>query len=256
MPVPLYPTCLDVCGCMVALGTREGPVLLFDVGPRPSGATLPSLKGGLKPRAVATAVPATIAGAAAGAASSKFGGRDGSTRGTRHGGNPTDVANAAEAAAGASTSASSGGAGRDSGSSASSSYVTRVYGSLADGTGPISSVILDRAKVVAAGRGSRRSGGGYVVRCGREAGAHGGLMVRGRGCSSLGCYFSPLAGAVGVCTVVLEAATKSLSLLRSLPFGVLREIRREEAQSDGQSGLTDAQKPRILQINGWRFKPF
>ncbi|CAM9112831.1 unnamed protein product, partial [Sphacelaria rigidula] len=30
MPVPLFPTCIDTCGCMVALGTREGPVLLFD----------------------------------------------------------------------------------------------------------------------------------------------------------------------------------------------------------------------------------
>lgn len=166
MPVPLYPTCLDVCGCMVALGTREGPVLLFDVGPRSSGATSPSSKAGLKPDAVA----------AAASASSNFDGStsrdDNSSRGIWHGGSPTHVASAAGEAASTcsrasdSTSTRSRGPDGDGGSTPSSSAVTRVYGSLADGTGPISSVILDRAKVIAAGRGSRRSGGGYVVRCG------------------------------------------------------------------------------------------
>lgn len=43
--------------------------------------------------------------------------------------------------------------------------VYRVCGSLSDGTGPISAVLLDRAKLIAAGRGSRRSGGGHVIRC-------------------------------------------------------------------------------------------
>ncbi|CAN0477954.1 unnamed protein product, partial [Ectocarpus sp. 12 AP-2014] len=48
--------------------------------------------------------------------------------------------------------------------SGSTASVTRVYGSLADGTGPTTAVLLDRAKVIAAGRGSRRSGGGFVIR--------------------------------------------------------------------------------------------
>lgn len=42
--------------------------------------------------------------------------------------------------------------------------VSRVYGSLVEGAGPISAVLLDRTKIIAAGHGSRRSGGGYVIR--------------------------------------------------------------------------------------------
>ncbi|CBJ30529.1 hypothetical protein Esi_0199_0006 [Ectocarpus siliculosus] len=53
---------------------------------------------------------------------------------------------------------------RSSNRSESTASVTRVYGSLADGTGPTTAVLLDRAKVIAAGRGSRRSGGGFVIR--------------------------------------------------------------------------------------------
>lgn len=171
MPVPLYPTCLDVCGCMVALGTREGPVLLFDVGPRPSGGAAPaSSKERLKPRAVAATAGTTAAAAASASPSSKLGGstsRDDSNRESRRGGSRPHTATAAGTAASMGTS-TSGGTGRDGGNTTCCASVTRVYGSLADGTGPISSVILDRAKVIAAGRGSRRSGGGYVVRCGEE----------------------------------------------------------------------------------------
>lgn len=105
MPVPLSPTCLDARGCMVALGTREGPVILFDVSLRP-----PPISRAL-----------------------------GALSGRTNGG---------------------GGDGSGSGGTA----VTRVYGSLAGGEGPVSAVLLDRAKVIAAGRGSRRSGGGFVVR--------------------------------------------------------------------------------------------
>lgn len=182
MPVPLYPTCLDVCGCMVALGTREGPVLLFDVGRRHAGAAAPpSSEGRLKPSAdvaaapagrvpVATATAATAAAAAAAGSSKLVGstGGSGSGRDTRHGGSPADLANATEGAVSTSTSTNTGGADGNSGNANSSSSVTRVYGSLRDGTGPISAVVLDRAKVIAAGRGSRKSGGGYVVRCGRR----------------------------------------------------------------------------------------
>lgn len=118
MPVPLHPACLDVCGCMVALGTREGPVILFDVGPRDARRTgPPPMQIGKRPRRE------TIS-SASGHGDSSGDGSGGSTR----------------------------------------TSVTRVYGSLADGTGPISSVILDRAKLIAAGRGSRRNGGGYVIR--------------------------------------------------------------------------------------------
>eukprot|EP00752_Nemacystus_decipiens_P007104 g6366.t1 len=169
MPVPLHPTCLDVRGCMVALGTREGPVLLFDVGPRPSGAAPPSSKEGLRLPDVAGAGTTAAAAASASATSSEFGGstsRDHSRRDIRRGGGSTHAASAAGAAAnsvGTSTTGR-GGKGEDRGSAGSSASVTRVYGSLADGTGPVSSVILDRAKVIAAGRGSRISGGGYVIR--------------------------------------------------------------------------------------------
>ncbi|CAN0100169.1 unnamed protein product [Scytosiphon promiscuus] len=68
---------------------------------------------------------------------------------------------------GMNTGGGGGGGSRGEGSgesAASGTRVYRVYGSLADGTGPVSSVLLDRAKVIAAGRGSRRSGGGYVIR--------------------------------------------------------------------------------------------
>lgn len=105
MPVPLSPTCLDARGYMVALGTREGPVILFDVSLRP-----PPISR----------------------------------------------------ASGALSGSANGGGGDGSGSGGAS--VTRVYGSLAGGEGPVSAVLLDRAKVIAAGRGSRRSGGGFVVR--------------------------------------------------------------------------------------------
>ena len=162
MPVPLYPTCLDVCGCMVALGTREGPVLLFDVGPRPSDdAPARSSREGLKLRVVA----------AAASTPSKFGGstcRDDSSRDTCGGGSRDLPASPAGATAGIGAATSGSGVSEDGGNKTSSVSVTRVYGSLTDGTGPISSVILDRAKVIAAGRGSRRSGGGYVIRCGEE----------------------------------------------------------------------------------------
>lgn len=42
MPVPLFPTCLDACGCMVAVGTRAGPVIIFDVGPQQESRELAS----------------------------------------------------------------------------------------------------------------------------------------------------------------------------------------------------------------------
>lgn len=166
MPVPLYPTCLDVCGHMVAVGTRKGPVLLFDVGPRSSAADPSSPQEGLMPRAVATAATATTP-----ASSSKFGGStsgDNSNRNIRHGGGLAHAASTAGAAASIGTGSSCAGGGADGESTTSCGSVTRVYGSLADGTGPISSVILDRAKVIAAGRGSRRNGGGFVIRYGEE----------------------------------------------------------------------------------------
>ncbi|CAM9998905.1 unnamed protein product, partial [Hapterophycus canaliculatus] len=124
MPVaPMYPTCLHACGCMVAVGTREGPVLLFDVGPQ-----LPCEAAAAGIRSASTVSSASIGGGGGGS--------------------------------------SSGGKGGDSCEGAASvTRVYRVYGSLADGTGPASSVLLDRAKVIAAGCGSRRSGGGYVIRC-------------------------------------------------------------------------------------------
>ncbi|CAN0311575.1 unnamed protein product [Ectocarpus sp. 8 AP-2014] len=145
-PVPLYPTCLDTCGNMVALGTREGPVLLFD----------------------------TTSGSGGG--DSGGGGRNGRSGRCRDGAPPALETNAAaersamtpRAAAAARvpgkvatpTTALDGSRNR----SESTASVTRVYGSLADGTGPTTAVLLDRAKVIAAGRGSRRSGGGFVIR--------------------------------------------------------------------------------------------
>lgn len=144
MPVPLYPTCLDIYGCMVALGTREGPVLLFDVGPPDdarSFAPPPPLLGGRRPHLETVA------------SSSGHGG----SGGNRSGGVSNDSSGGSRSNSGGSSSSISSGRG-------TSTSVTRVYGSLADGTGPVSSVILDRAKLIAAGRGSRRSGGGHVIR--------------------------------------------------------------------------------------------
>lgn len=97
MPVPLFPTCIDTCGCMVALGTREGPVLLFDLSPR-----------------------------------------DQEQEQERH---------------------------HQKQQASNGSKVVRVYGSLSAGEGPVASVLLDRAKVVVAGRLSRRREGGHFIRC-------------------------------------------------------------------------------------------
>lgn len=101
MPVPLFPTCIDTCGCMVALGTREGPVLLFDLSPRHQ-----------QP--------------------------DQDQDQERH---------------------------HQKQQASNGSKVVRVYGSLSAGEGPVASVLLDRAKVVVAGRLSRRREGGHFIRC-------------------------------------------------------------------------------------------
>ncbi|CAN0501984.1 unnamed protein product, partial [Ectocarpus sp. 12 AP-2014] len=151
-PVPLYPTCLDACGNMVALGTREGPVLLFDT---------------------------TYGGGGSGGGGGRSGGGGGGGGGSErcHDGVPpaletnaiaersvmTPRAAAAARVPGKAVTPTTALAG-SSNRSGSTASVTRVYGSLADGTGPTTAVLLDRAKVIAAGRGSRRSGGGFVIR--------------------------------------------------------------------------------------------
>ncbi|CAM9138553.1 unnamed protein product [Ectocarpus sp. 4 AP-2014] len=146
-PVPLYPTCLDACGNMVALGTREGPVLLFDTtyGSGGGGGGGGSGGGGSSGNCRDGAPPALETNAVAGRSTMTPG-----------------VAAAARVPGKAATPtiALAGSSNR----SESTASVTRVYGSLADETGPITAVLLDRAKVIAAGRGSRRSGGGFVVR--------------------------------------------------------------------------------------------
>ncbi|CAN0114123.1 unnamed protein product [Ectocarpus sp. 6 AP-2014] len=149
-PVPLYPTCLDACGNMVALGTREGPVLLFDITSGGSGGS-----GG--------------GGGGSGGGGSSGSCRDGappaletSAASERSAITPRAAAAAARVPGKAATPTTA--LNRSSNRSESTSSVTRVYGSLADGTGPTTAVLLDRAKVIAAGRGSRRSGGGFVIR--------------------------------------------------------------------------------------------
>lgn len=139
-PVPLYPTCLDACGNMVALGTREGPVLLFDTtSSGGGGGSSGRCRGGTPPALETTAAAERSAMTPRAAAAARV---------------PGKVATPTTALDGSSNR------------SESTASVTRVYGSLADGTGPTTAVLLDRAKVIAAGRGSRRSGGGFVIRCG------------------------------------------------------------------------------------------
>lgn len=96
MPMSLYPTCLDACGAMVAVGTRQGPVIVFYVGPAER-----SSKGNDPPSR-----------------------QDGVDRGNQD-----------------------------------SATVYRAYGSLSKGEGPISDVVLDRSKLLAAGRCSGVDGG-------------------------------------------------------------------------------------------------
>lgn len=140
-PVPLYPTCLDACGNMVALGTREGPVLLFDTTSSGGGG------GGVSSGRCRDGGPPAIETNAAAERSAI-----------------TPRAAAAARVPGKAATPTTASDGSSSSRSESTASVTRVYGSLADGTGPTTAVLLDRAKVIAAGRGSRRSGGGFVIR--------------------------------------------------------------------------------------------
>ncbi|CAB1118693.1 unnamed protein product [Ectocarpus sp. CCAP 1310/34] len=142
-PVPLYPTCLDTCGNMVALGTREGPVLLFHTTNGSGGGGGGGSGGGGSSGSYRDGAPLALETNAAAGRSAM-----------------TPPAARAPGKAATPTTALAGSSNR-SGSTAS---VTRAYGSLADGTGPTTAVLVDRAKVIAAGRGSRRSGGGFVIR--------------------------------------------------------------------------------------------
>lgn len=105
MPMSLHPTCLDACGAMIAVGTRQGPVIVFHVGPAER-----SLKGNDHP--------------------SRHGGGENPQRNDGGGGGNQDCAT-----------------------------VYRAYGSLSKGEGPISDVVLDRSKLLAAGRCSGVDGG-------------------------------------------------------------------------------------------------
>lgn len=172
MPVPLFPTCIDACGCMVAVGTREGPVILFDVGTA-SGYERATAAGNQRgPRGRGTAP--SVAGCTAGGRTSTANNSNSNnfisnnifysnTSGGNNNSNSNSNGNSGQSS-NSSTSCNGGGRGRGRGGGTTTTAVS-VYGSLADRLGPISAVLLDRAKVVAAGRGSRRTGGGYVIRC-------------------------------------------------------------------------------------------
>lgn len=170
MPVPLYPTCIDSCGLMVAVGTREGPVILFHVGPRHASGPCSTMPVRKKPHHE-TNEPSPAVTSTRRSSSNNSGRSHG--RGNRPDGQAGSAVRALRNFSRDTASTSPGrvtGGGGGGGGGATATTVIRVYGSLAGGDGPISAVLLDRSKVIAAGRGSRRYGNKFVIRCGSIAG--------------------------------------------------------------------------------------
>lgn len=160
MPASLSPTCLDVRGSMVAIGTREGSVLLFDIdSPQPAPPRSDNKPTGspLRRKQARTQESGT-------SRSEGFPRQDRSKSLSEASDNGSGSGRCSQAARvkdhrGKSLFC----LGRKHPGSDRCSLV-RVYGSPSAGGGRITAILLDRFKLIAAGGRANRDGGGFVIR--------------------------------------------------------------------------------------------